>query len=1193
MASNTIKGLTIEIGGDTTKLGKAVKDLETQAKKASNELKDINAALKVVPNSEELLLQKQKALAKEIEATSGKLDVLKQAEQQVQKQFEEGKASEEQVKALQREIILTTNSLEGYQKAAEETAQALKEASRASSDAANNTEKIGSASENAGKQEKTLTDTLKGQKEELTKLKEQYVNTATQYGKNSDEARDLEAQIKKLSSEVVKNEKAVKEASDTADKADDSMKDMGDSAEKAGGGLSTAAIAAGEFIGNLALDVLREAVSALKDIGQSILETGMGFESSMSKVKAIAGEVADDDLPAITKAADEMNLSYERGANATETAMNILEAKAREMGATTQFSAQEAADAMNYMAMAGWKADDMLAGISGVMNLAAASGEDLATTSDIVTDAMTALGMTTDQAGDFADVLAAASANANTNVSMLGESFKYVAPLAGAMDASVEDLSLALGLMANSGIKGSMAGNALKNALSKLNDPTKEQTEAMQKLGLVSTETIKVIDDGKISKAMTQVENKTLDVQKAQIAYNDAIKKYGEDSSQAQTKLINLTKAENNLKAAEEALAKAQEGTVKTIAGQSVFVDEAGNMKSLSDIMDALRESLGSVNVELTNADGSVKEYEQLIGELEQSEEGLTQVEQIKNAAILFGERSLSGMLAIINASEEDYEKLKTAIYESGGAAEDMATTMNDNLAGSVKLLSSAWQDFEITVYKSANAPLRDLVDLVTTDVIPALTSLINGEEGADKALGEALGGVIDTALKQLNDALPTISTVAGSLIMTLVTSLADSAPEIITTLFNVADEAADGLGESLPVLVDKMYENLVRVADILADRTPQLVEKLGSSLVNSIPLIADSGFRMLMGLLQAFPRLITNLAPVVSQLVVSLVEMLVSHAPEYQEGVYNLLLAFLDAIPPLIEALVPLIPDIVMALIDALLDNSDELEAGAEKMFWVMIEAQLKMGEKLIEAVASLLVTCLNTARKYIPKLTELTDYIVDLILSPIRDLKQKMIDSGHNVIAGLLQGIEEKATSLYKAVTNLANNIIDKITKPFEINSPSKKMKWVGEMIDEGLAEGIEESSDEPQEQMDDMSQKLIDDAKNQDLEFPVKARLVEEEQQKPDMLQRLQEVVTRLMYEPAPLPAQIESQQSSGGVSSGGGYYTDPALYKRLDALLDAVRAGRVIAIDGDKLVGATVGAIDQQLGALQYNAERGDF
>lgn len=188
------------------------------------------------------------------------------------------------------------------------------------------------------------------------------------------------------------------------------------------------------------------------------VDTYKDFEAAMSQVKAISG------------------------ANGAE--FEELNAKAQEMGATTKFTATESAEAFNYMAMAGWKTKDMLDGIEGILSLAAASGEDLATTSDIVTDALTAFGLTATDSGHFADVLAQASASANTNVSMLGESFKYVAPVAGAMKYSVEDVSLALGLMANSSVKGSMAGTALKTSLANMASPTKNMYAVMDKYNI-------------------------------------------------------------------------------------------------------------------------------------------------------------------------------------------------------------------------------------------------------------------------------------------------------------------------------------------------------------------------------------------------------------------------------------------------------------------------------------------------------------------------------------------------------------------------------------------------------------------------------------------------------------------------------------------------------------------------------------
>lgn len=188
------------------------------------------------------------------------------------------------------------------------------------------------------------------------------------------------------------------------------------------------------------------------------IDTYKGFESAMSQVEAVSG--------------------------ASGMEMKKLTDKAKEMGATTKFTAQESAEAFNYMAMAGWKTEDMLGGIEGILNLAAASGENLSTTSDIVTDALTAFGMKAGDAGHFSDVMAAASSNANTNVSLMGETFKYAGAMAGTLKYSIEDVALATGLMANAGIKGNMAGTALNSIFTRLSTNTGGAADALNELGI-------------------------------------------------------------------------------------------------------------------------------------------------------------------------------------------------------------------------------------------------------------------------------------------------------------------------------------------------------------------------------------------------------------------------------------------------------------------------------------------------------------------------------------------------------------------------------------------------------------------------------------------------------------------------------------------------------------------------------------
>ena len=321
-------------------------------------------------------------------------------------------------------------------------------------------EKSGNATNEELEEQRQVVSELEKQ---LSNANQEYTSSENAIKKYTTAQNNAQAELNKLNTELTQNDKYLDEARNSADGCAKSIDQYGSEIDEAGektkdfGSIVSASLKVDAIEA-----ALKTIVNGVKQVAEYSIEAGSSFEAGMDKVAAISG-VTGEDLERLTE-------------------------KAKEMGATTMFSATESAEALQYMAMAGWKADQMIAGLPAIMNLAAASGEDLATVSDIVTDDLTAFGLAAEDAGHFADVLAAASSNANTNVSLMGETFKYAGAVAGAMGYDVEDLAVATGLMANAGIKASNAGTALRSVITRMAKPTKESYQAMQDLGISLTD---------------------------------------------------------------------------------------------------------------------------------------------------------------------------------------------------------------------------------------------------------------------------------------------------------------------------------------------------------------------------------------------------------------------------------------------------------------------------------------------------------------------------------------------------------------------------------------------------------------------------------------------------------------------------------------------------------------------------------
>ena len=703
MASTKVRGITIELGADTSGLSKALKGVNQEIGSTQRQLKDVEKLLKLDPHNTELMEQKQKLLAERVGETKTKLEALKEAQKEVGEELKRTGEGQEQYDALQREIISCTNELKQLEKQASASSVAM--------------QKISAAGE--------------------------------------------------------------------------SLKNVGDKISGAGQALMPLSTAAA-------------------GLSAGIIKTTADFDASMSKVAAVSGAAGED--------------------------FDKLRDKAREMGETTKFSASDSAEAMNYMAMAGWKTEDMLNGISGIMSLAAASGEELATTSDIVTDALTAFGLSAQDAGHFSDVLAAASSNANTNVAMMGESFKYCASEAGSLGFSSEDVATALGLMANSGIKASQAGTSLRNVFKNMAKPTKESSAAMTRLGLS-------LDDGE------------------------------------------------------------------------------GHMYSLRQIMDQLRESMGHINMPIEDFNDSInalddaldkgeiteKNYNKAVEELTKQAYSAEGAEKARAAAMLGGARAMSGILAIANASEEDYNKLTEAVDNSSeafakteegivplneamasgaeiletynGRAEAMAATMMDNASGQMQILKSELEELAISLGDTLMPTIREVVGYAQRFV----DYLNNLDEGTQKTimnviLAVAALGPLLVIIGKLTSGLGSLMTALGGISLPILAAVAaigvlvaafiylwqtnEEFRNNITAIWNDLKAKFDEFGNGIVERLNALGGDFQSFSDVITEIWNLLCENLAPVFENTFDTIATvlgGALDVLTGLFDVFAGLFTG----------------------------------------------------------------------------------------------------------------------------------------------------------------------------------------------------------------------------------------------------------------------------------------------------------------------------------------------
>ena len=607
---------------------------------------------------------------------------------------------------------------------------------------------------------------------------------------------------------------------------------------------------------------------------------------------------------------------------ATGDDLQALRDKAREMGEKTKFSASEAADAMSYMAMAGWKTGDMLSGIEGIMNLAAASGEDLATTSDIVTDALTAFGLTAEDSAHFADILAAASSNANTNVSMMGETFKYCAPVAGALGYSAEDVAEAIGLMGNAGIKSTQAGTALRTMMTKL------------------------------------------------------------------------------------------QGELK-LSG----------------------EALGEVTIQTANADGSMRELSDILADCRTAFSKMSESEAAAAAETLVGKNAMSGFLALMNSAPGDIDKLRNAIENCDGSAEDMAAIMQDNLNGQLTILKSQLEELAISfgemlmpVIRKVVSAVQGFVDklnnmdeaqrktIITIGLVIAalgpflviLGTVISTVGKSMKAYASAAKGIkkLMVAVKSGTGIFGKLGTALGGISAPVLAIVAVIA--VLVAAFSHLWKTNDGFRENIIATWTQIKETVSNFCQGIVDRLNSLGFEF-SSITEVLKAVWDGFCNLLAPVFEGAFRFISDTLSTVLDVILNTVDFFIAVFSGDWEGAWE---AVKNIFSSIWNGLVSWFTNILETIKGVL-----DVALGWIGSSW----------EQVWSGVKNFFTNIWNSIKSFISNTINAISTTISNVINGIKTTVSNVFNSIKTTISNIFNGIKDTATTVWNAIKNAITTPID----------------------------------------------------------------------------------------------------------------------------------------------------------------------
>lgn len=638
------------------------------------------------------------------------------------------------------------------------------------------------------------------------------------------------------------------------------------------------------------------ATAAVGAFAASSVRVGSNFDSSMAQVAATMGKTVDE--------------------------IGDLRQFAQDMGATTAFSATQAADALNFMALAGYDADQSMQMLPNVLNLAAAGDMELARASDMVTDAQTALGLSFEETSTMVDMMAKASSQSNTSVSQLGDAILTIGGTAKNMAGGTLELTTALGILADNGIKGSEAGTHLRNMILSLSAPTDNAAAMIEELGI-----------------------KTKDAE--------------------------------------------------------------GNLLPIQNIM----------------------------GQLGASIDGLGTAERAEVISTIFNKTDISSVNALLDTTDERWTELGDAIDDSAGAAQKMAETQLDNLAGDVTLFKSALEGAQILVSDQLTPTLRKFVQFGTDGLTKVSEAF---KEGGLSGAMEAFGTVLSDGLNMVISELPAMIDAGMQLLGALGQGLLDNLPVIIDATVQIANQILTGIVQALPLMAEGAVQIVTGLANGIAEMLPnliptivQVVMEIVETLIENAPLLVDAAFQLLQGLADGILNAIPVIIDMAPKIIDSLVKALVTNIPQMIQGAISLVEKIVTALPTIIQSLVNALPTVINAIVNGLLTAVPQLIQGHIKMTMALVKAMPQIIKALVDAMPTVIQTLLDAITNNLPMIIDAFIDLTGQIVSALPQITMALLQAVPTIVSSIAKAILTAAPAIFDAVVTILTTVGSKLAE------------------------------------------------------------------------------------------------------------------------------------------------------------------